>query len=101
MAVHRIHLIGQTPSVGSKREIMYPSDQVAYDPYAYSDPTVPQYCGPNYYVVPYPSLTVSYDPYWPGRVAPTTRPLELVPPPGSVRRFRGEVRVGNCLLIYE
>ncbi|HXZ89757.1 MAG TPA: hypothetical protein VEG61_01735 [Candidatus Dormibacteraeota bacterium] len=73
----------------------------AYDPHGYPDPTLCPYCGPNYYVVPYPSLTVSYDPYWPSRVAPTTRPLTPVSNQPSIHRFRGEVRVGNCLMIYE
>ena len=94
-----IPLIGQTRTVGEKGESMIQSQQVAYDPYAYPDPAPCPYCMP-YYVAPYPSLTVSYDPYWPSRVAPTTRPLTPVSP-AYTPRFRGEFRVGNCLLIYE
>jgi hypothetical protein len=79
---------------------MWESQQATYDPYAYPDPMGCPYCGQNVYAVPYPSLTVSYDPYWPTRVTPSAHPL--VPYSNvSTRRFRGEVRIGNCLLIYE
>jgi hypothetical protein len=75
----------------------YQQEQAAYDPYAYQEPTAWPYCAPSAYAVPYPSLTVLYDPYWASRVTPSTRPLAFM----STRRFRGEVRIGNCLMIYE
>jgi hypothetical protein len=98
--VFRISLIGQTRSVDKGCQNMCQCQQATYDPYAYQDPMGCPYCGQNVYAVPYPSLTVSYDPYWPSRVTPSAHPLVSYPAV-STRRFRGEVRVGNCLLIYE
>ena len=69
--------------------------QNPYNPYA--SPVLCPYCTPPVYAIPYPSLTVYYDPYWPSKVSQSTNPIRFVPN----GRFRGEVRVGNCLMIYE
>ena len=90
----------------------YDPNPYPYDPYAsyetnpypyppYESNPYPQYAAP---VVPAPVVaypvypTITYDPFWPSRVTPSHRPLVLVPPR---RRFRGEIRSGNCLLIVE
>jgi len=103
-AAFRIRLIGQTRTVAVSGQDMCECQPPAYDPYAYPAlpaPTpLPLWPVPvSYLAVPYPSLTVSYDPYWPTRVTPTTRPVELAPVKGG--RFRGEFMAGNWLLIYE
>jgi len=70
----------------------YDANSYPYPPY---EPNPP----PAYAAVPYPVYpTVTYDPYWPSRVTPSHRPLLLV---SRVKRFRGEVHSGNCLLIVE
>jgi hypothetical protein len=99
-AVFRIPLIGEARSVDNGCGNMCQCQQATYDPYAYSDLMGYPYCAQYAYAVPYPSLEVLYDPYWPSRVTPSTHPLVSYPALSS-RRFRGEVRVGNCLLIYE
>lgn len=97
-----IGLIGQMQAVVFWCQILCQCVEAAYEPYPYScaAPNVePQpYYGPSYFLVPYPSLTVSYDPYWPTRITPTSHPLF---PVTYASRFRGEVRDGNCLMIYE
>jgi len=77
-----------------------------FDPYAvpeqspypyYAEQSPYPYYAASPILVPYPTHTFTYDPYWPSRVTPSTNPLVFV----STKRFRGEVRAGNCLLIYE
>ncbi|HUK26949.1 MAG TPA: hypothetical protein VLV31_00880 [Candidatus Acidoferrales bacterium] len=84
-------------------EYPYDPNVSYYDPYAYPAPAPP----PPEPVVPYPTVVyplpppppiVTYDPYWPSRVTPSHRPLLLVSP---MKRFRGEIRQGNCLIIVE
>ena len=71
----------------SYETIPYP--YVPYDANPY-----PPYAAMPYSIYP----TVTYDPFWPSRVTPSNRPLLLVPPH---KRFRGEIRAGNCLMIVE
>ena len=98
--VCRIRLIGEAPSDDQRCPNMCQCQQATYDPYLYPDPMGCPYCAQSVYAVPYPSYSLTYDPYWPSRVTPSTHPLAFYPPP-SRRRFRGEIRLGNCLLIYE
>gem|GEM_PF-4067765 len=79
-----------------------PPEQSPYfpqqSPYPYYPEQNPYPCyASSPILVPYPTHTFTYDPYWPSRVTPSTHPLVFVSP----QRFRGEVRSGNCLLIYE
>jgi hypothetical protein len=78
----------------------YPYDPyVSYEANRYPYPPYDPNPYPYYGAVPYPVYPmVTYDPYWPSRVTPSNRPLLLVPP---FKRFRGEVRAGNCLVIVE
>ncbi|MGP8069157.1 MAG: hypothetical protein ACLP5V_04650 [Candidatus Bathyarchaeia archaeon] len=73
----------------------YYAEQTPYPYYPEQNPY--PYYAPNPILVPYPTHTFTYDPYWASRVTPSTHPLVFV----STQRFRGEVRSGNCLLIYE
>ena len=82
--------------------VMYPPvepiETVPY-PYPYSayEPPPPPFGIPLIPIVPVPTGVV-YDPYWPSRVTPSHRPLLLVSP---MKRFRGEIRSGNCLMVVE
>ena len=73
-----------------------PPEQSAYQYYPEQNP-YPYYAA-SPILVPYPTHTFTYDPYWPSRVTPSQHPLVFVSP---TQRFRGEIRSGNCLLIYE
>ena len=70
-----------------------------YEAVPYAPPPCEPVPPPTYVAVPYPVYPpVTYDPFWPSRVTPSHRPLLLVSP---TKRFRGEIRSGNCLLVVE
>ena len=79
--------------------VMYPPVETApyLYPYPAYEPPPPPFGIPLIPIVPV-STGVVYDPYWPSRVTPSHRPLLLVSP---MKRFRGEIRAGNCLMVVE